>query len=294
MEEYIKKADVLIEALPYVQRFRGQTVVVKFGGSAMEDPGHWDGIMADLTFMECVGIRPIVVHGGGKAISRRLKDRGIESRFLKGLRVTCEKTIGVVREVIWGEINPRIVASLKEHGAKAEGVDGETLFRVKRINEVDPASGEIIDWGFVGEPDEVNVEAVRRLLDANVIPVITPMGLGADGQPHNINADTAAAAVAGALPASKLAFLTDVPGLLRDPDDPDSLLSHLRVDEVQNLIDKRVIDGGMLPKVLGGVSALAAGVSKIHMIDGRMSHSLLLEIFTDKGVGTEIVKGEIA
>jgi acetylglutamate kinase len=292
MQKVIAKADVLIEALPYIQKFRGAIVVVKFGGSAMEEKAHADGILEDVTFMECVGMKPVIVHGGGKAISRKMKERGIESRFVKGLRVTCEESIKVVEEVINNEINPEIVATLERMGAPASGLHGDTIFKVIRKTETDPKTGEIFDWGFVGEPGEVNTAPITALLDKGLIPVITPLGRGADGMIHNINADTAAAAVAMALKARKLAFITDVPGLLRNPEDPESIMSTLKIGEVEELIAQKVIDGGMLPKVQSSVEALRAGVKKIHMIDGRMPHSLLLEIFTDKGVGTEIVRNE--
>lgn len=296
MQEVIKKADVLIEALPYIQRFRGEIVVVKFGGSVMAEgsPGdeksHMEGILADVTFMECVGMLPVIVHGGGKAISRSMKEHGIESRFLKGLRITCEKTIAVVKNVIKGEVNPRIVAILEQMGAKAQGVHGEDIFKVARKTEVDSQTGEIWDWGFVGEPKEVDTGPIRTLLNQGIIPVITPLGTGPGGNIHNINADTAAAAVATALKARKLAFLSDVPGLLKDADSPESIIPTLKAGEVEDLIEKGFIAGGMLPKVLSGVEALHAGVGKIHIIDGLSPHSLLLEIFTDKGVGTEIVE----
>lgn len=292
MEAIIKKADVLIEALPYIQRFRGEIIVVKFGGSAMEDKASAEGILADVTFMECVGMLPLIVHGGGKAISRSMKKQGIESRFLKGLRVTCEKTIRVIEEVFKKEINPGIVAVLQRMGAKAHGLDGEDIFKVTRKMEVDSRTGETLDWGFVGEPDDVDTGPINALLTDGVIPVITPLGMGPDDKIHNINADTAAAAVARTLKARKLVFLSDVPGLLKYPDDPESVLPTLWTGEAERLIEKGVIDGGMLPKVRSGIDALHAGVGKIHMIDGRMAHSLLLEIFTDKGVGTEIVGGQ--
>jgi acetylglutamate kinase len=221
-----------------------------------------------------------------------MKERGIESRFVKGLRVTCAESIKVVVEVINGEINPGIVATLRGMGARARGVRGETVFRVIRKTETDPETGATLDWGFVGEPGEVDAGPIRAVLDDGEIPVITPLGTGPDGEVHNINADTAAAAVARALQARKLAFITDVPGLLRNAEEPDSILSTLKVGEVEELIAAGVIDGGMLPKVQSGVEALRAGVRKIHMIDGRMPHSLLLEVFTDKGVGTEIVWNE--
>jgi len=292
MQKLIEKADVLIEALPYIQKFRGELIVVKLGGSAQEDKQHAEGILADVTFMECVGMRPVVVHGGGKAISRKMKERGIESRFVKGLRVTCEESIKVVEQVISEEINPELVGVLKRIGAPAQGVRGQDVLTVVRKTAVDEQSGELLDWGFVGEPGEVNIKPIMELVNQGIVPVITPLGLGSDGLTHNVNADHAAAAIAGALKARKLAFVTDVPGLLRNPEDPDSILSTLRISEVEELIAQGVIGGGMLPKVQSGVEALRAGVRKIHIIDGRMPHSLLLEVFTDKGVGTEIVWDE--
>ncbi|MFC1497658.1 acetylglutamate kinase [Verrucomicrobiota bacterium] len=290
MKEIIQKADVLIEALPYIQQFRGEIIVIKFGGSAMEEKSHFQSILSDTAFMECVGMLPVIVHGGGKAISRGMREHGLESKFLKGLRVTCEKTIQVVEKVIKGDVNPRIVLALKNMNAKAEALNGENILRVTKKTEINHETGEAFDWGFVGEPSEVDVAPIKALLDKGIIPVITPLGKGSDGKIHNINADTAAAAVAKALNARKLAFLSDVPGLLRNMDDPDSIMATLNLEQIQELMKNGVIDGGMLPKVKSGVDALQNGVRKIHIIDGRMPHSLLLEIFTNKGVGTEIIK----
>jgi acetylglutamate kinase len=292
MNRLIEKADVLIEALPYIQRFRDEIIVVKFGGSAMEDATHHDSILADVAFMECVGMLPVIVHGGGKAISRRMNESNLRARFVKGLRVTDEATIRIVEQVLKEEINPEIVATLKAKGAKAERLDGETVFRVERRSEKDEATGETLDWGFVGDVRAVEADGIRACLSRKTIPVITPLGRGPDGRIYNLNADDAAAAVATALQARKLAFLSDVPGLLRNRNEPDSILSTLRVKEVEDLIKSGVIDGGMLPKVRSGVEALAAGVRKVHIIDGRLPHSLLLEIFTDRGVGTEITQDE--
>ena len=292
MQRFIEKAEVLIEALPYIQRFRGATIVVKFGGSAMEDKSNTEKVLTDITFMECVDMLPVVVHGGGKAISRAMKERGIEARFVKGLRVTCDKTIEVVHEVMNTEINPAIVSALTRMGARAEALYGEEIFTVIKKEETDIQTGDKMDWGFVGEPHGVDTGPIRKLLNEEIIPVITPLGRGPDGKLYNINADSAAAAVAKALKARKLAFLSDVPGLLRDQDDPESIMATLKVGEVEELISRGVIDGGMLPKVQSGVDALHAGVRKVHIIDGRMPHSLLLEILTDKGVGTEIVSDE--
>ncbi|HAS84293.1 MAG TPA: acetylglutamate kinase [Verrucomicrobia bacterium] len=289
MQDVSKKAAVLIEALPYIQRFRNAVVVVKFGGSAMEDPAHVNGVLEDVAFMECVGMKVVVVHGGGKEISRGMVEAGIESRFVRGLRVTCERSIEVVRRVMRTDINPRIVRSLEEKGAPARSLHGEDIFTVRRMTDVDPATGETLDWGFVGDPNDVRTEPIQAMLAEGLIPVITPLGIGPDGAVHNINADVAAAAVAKALKARKLAFLSDVPGLLRDPKDPESLISTLQLGEVDGLIKQGIISGGMLPKIQSCVEALEAGVRKVHMIDGRMLHSLLMEMFTEKGVGTEIV-----
>ena len=292
MQKVIEKAEVLIEALPYIQKFRGEIIVVKFGGSAMEEKANTESVLADVTFMECVGMLPVVVHGGGKAISREMKKSGIEAKFVRGLRMTCSSTIEVVQQVMNREINPELVSILECMGARAEGIHGEDIFTVIKKTETDVKTGEVVDWGFVGEPHGVDTGPVRALLDKGIVPVITPLGRGPDGKVYNVNADTAAAALAKALKARKLAFLSDVPGLLRNAEDPDSVMSTLNIGEVEKLIHEKVIAGGMLPKVQSGVEALNAGVKKIHMIDGRMPHSLLLEIFTDKGVGTEIVQDE--
>jgi acetylglutamate kinase len=206
--------------------------------------------------------------------------------------VTCADTIKVVQQVMNKEINPELVSLLERMGAKAKGVHGEDIFTVIKKTETDPKTGEVLDWGFVGEPHGVDTGPIRSLLNKGIVPVVTPLGRGPDGKVYNVNADTAAAALAKALKARKLAFLSDVPGLLRNAEDPESVMSTLNTKEVEKLIEDKVIDGGMLPKVQSGVEALHAGVKKIHMIDGRMPHSLLLEIFTDKGVGTEIVKDE--
>ena len=206
--------------------------------------------------------------------------------------MTCEKTIRVVEKVLKGDVNPKVVAMLTGMGGRAKPLHGEEVFRVTKKTATDERTGEVIDWGLVGEPGEVKTEPVLALVEEGVIPVITPLGLGLDSRVHNINADTAAAAVARALKARKLAYLSDVPGLLRHADKPDTLISTLKVSEVRELVDLGVISGGMLPKVESGVEALRAGVGKVHMIDGRMQHSLLLEIFTDRGVGTQIVMDE--
>lgn len=292
IEDISKKASVLIEALPYIQRFRNAIVVVKIGGSAMEDAAHVESVLDDITFMECVGMKVVVVHGGGKDITRGMDDAGIASSFLRGLRVTCERSILVVEQVLKKNVNPRIVQRLTEKGAPAQELHGDTILSVRRMHDKDAATGRILDWGFVGEPESVATEPILQMLDKGLIPVITPLGIGPDQRLHNVNADVVAAAVAKALKARKLAFLSDVPGLLRDPGDASSLISTLCLQDVEALIDQGVISGGMLPKIRSCVEALEAGVRKVHLIDGRMFHSLLMEMFTDKGVGTEIVKGD--
>ena len=292
MNAIIAKAKTLVEALPYIQSFREAVVVVKYGGSTMEEKQNSDYILTDLTFMSCVGMRPVIVHGGGKAISRRMKEAGLQAHFVKGLRVTDAATIAIVHDVIQTVINPEIVNRLKDKGARARGVPGETVFQVVKRVETDPKTGETLDWGFVGDIRGVNAAPLHACFLAGEIPVITPLGRDADGQLYNLNADDAAAAVAQALKARKLAFLSDVPGLLRDPQDEHSIISTLRVRDVEELVKDGIIDGGMLPKIRSAVNALQSGVRKVHLIDGRLPHSLLLEIYTDAGVGTEIVHND--
>ena len=289
MKKIVEKADVLIEAVPYIQAFRGKTVIIKFGGSAMEDKACHDGILADTAFMECVGLKPVIVHGGGKAISQRMSQEGIRPTFVKGLRVTDEDSIRLVEEVLNDKINPEIVDTLIALGARATGIQGQSILLVEKLMPVDDATNQPLDAGFVGQVTEVDTDPINAILDADKIPVITPLGCDTEGQIHNVNADNAAAAIAKALQAHKLVFLSDVPGLLKDPNDPDSVISTLKQEDAETLIQRGVIDGGMLPKIQGAMSALAGGVKKIHIIDGRLPHSLLLEIFTEKGIGTEIV-----
>jgi len=286
---YIAKAETLIEALPYIQSFRGATVVVKFGGSAMEDRAHMQSILLDVAFMWTVGMRPVIVHGGGKAISRALERAGVPTQFVQGLRVTCAESIKVVEQVIKHEVNAEVVALLREHGAQAEALFGDRIFHVHRKTGKDAQTGAPLDWGFVGEPVACDTGPVLELLHRGVVPVVCPLGTGDDRQLYNINADNAAAALAKALKARKLAFVSDVPGLLRDPKDPSTLIQTLKVEDAPALVRDGVVGGGMLPKVQSCIDAIQAGVGKVHMVDGRMAHSLLLEIFTRTGVGTEII-----
>lgn len=289
MQQMIEKASVLTEALPYIQKFRGDTVVVKFGGSIMESEIGYRNILKDVAFMECVGLRPVLVHGGGKSVSKEMRKANIQPNFVHGLRVTDEKTIGVVEHVLNGEVNPHLVDIVKDYGGKAHGVYGEDIITVKKHTGTDPETGEELDWGYVGKVTHVNIEPLLAFLDAHMIPVITPLGRGEDGHLYNVNADEVANAVARALKARKLVFLSDVPGLLRDQTDSKTLIPTLHLHEVDHLIDEGIISGGMLPKIQGAVEALKDGVSKTHIIDASLPHSLLLELFTEDGVGTEIV-----
>lgn len=289
MQQMIEKASVLVEALPYIQKFRGDTVVVKFGGSIMESEVGYRNILKDIAFMECVGLRPVLVHGGGKAVSKKMREAHIQPNFVQGLRVTDEQTITVVENVLNNEVNPHLVEILKNYGGKARGIHGEDIITVKKHTGIDPESRQELDWGFVGKVTNVDTTPVKAFLDADIIPVITPLGRDESGQLYNVNADEVANAVARSLNARKLVFLSDVPGLLKDPNEASSLITSLQTGEVEDLIDRGIIAGGMLPKITGAVEALKAGVSKVHLIDSALPHSLLLELFTDKGVGTEIV-----
>lgn len=290
MQNMIEKAAVLIEALPFIQRFRGEAIVVKFGGSIMDDPEGVRAILNDIAFMECVGLRPVLVHGGGKAISARMKEAGLPARFLQGLRVTDEAAVRIVEQVLNIEINPGMVEILESFGCKARGIHGEDILKVVRHTGTAPESGEALDWGYVGDVEVVDTEPIKAFLGAAICPVLTPLGRGPDRKVYNINADDVASVVARALQARKLVFLSDVPGLLSDPADNTSIISSLRVSEVEELIRRGVISGGMLPKIGGAVNAVRCGVQKVHIIDSALTHSLLLELFTEKGVGTEIIQ----
>ena len=289
MKQAIQKASVLIEALPHIQRFRGETVIVKFGGSSMDNPELVRDILEDIAFMSCVGLRPVIVHGGGKAINARMKQQGLQANFVKGLRVTDAETMKIVEQVLNREVNPELVSILNGFGCKARGIHGEDIITVRKHTAEDPDTGEVLDWGLVGEITSVDVEPVKAYLESDITPVITPLGADGARQIYNINADSAAAGLAEKLQARKLVFLSDVPGLLSDPKDRNSIMSTLHLSEVEDLIARGIIGGGMLPKISGALKALKAGVRKTHIIDAALPHSLLLELFTDKGVGTEIV-----
>ena len=276
----IAKATVLAEALPYIQDFSGSTVLVKVGGSVMESETNLVSLLADIAFMDAVGMKVVIVHGGGKAISRALKESGIEPKFVDGLRVTDGPTMEIVRRTLNAEVNASLVHLLQGMKANARPLHGNWMFTAEKITTP--------DRGYVGEPVAVDTRAVCEMLDAGIIPVVTPLGTGRDGHLYNINADSAAAALAKALKVRKFAIVSDVPGLLRDPSDPATLLPTLHLSSVAKLKEEGVISGGMLPKIESCEDAIRAGVRKVHLVDGRMPHSLLLEIFTREGVGTEI------
>ncbi|MBO7720886.1 MAG: acetylglutamate kinase [Kiritimatiellae bacterium] len=277
------KAAVLAEVLPYIQDFKGSVVLIKIGGSVMEVEANLDSLTDDVAFMNAVGIKVVIVHGGGKAISRAIKESGHEPRFVEGLRVTDEATMEIVRRTLNNTVNPDLVGRLCRRGANAKPLHGNWLFQAEKISSP--------DRGYVGEITAVRERPVVEMLDAHIIPVVTPLGTGAaDGHLYNINADFAAAALAKALKARKFVLVSDVPGLLRDPEDPSTLLSTLHCSEIETLKASGVIAGGMLPKIESCCDAIKAGVRKVHLVDGRMAHSLLLEIFTRQGVGTEITQ----
>ena len=276
----MQKAAVLTEALPYIQDFCGSTVLVKVGGSVMENEANLASLLADIAFMDAVGMRVALVHGGGKAISKALKESGLVPQFVEGLRVTDEPTMEIVRRTLNNVVNADLVRRLQSYKTNARPLHGNWMFTAEKIASP--------DRGYVGEPVAVDTRAVNEMLDAGIVPVITPLGTGRDGHLYNVNADSAAAALAKALKVRKFVVVSDVPGLLRDPSDPSTLMRTLRLSDVARLKEEGVISGGMLPKIEGCEDAIRAGVKQVQLVDGRMPHSLLLEIFTPEGVGTEI------
>jgi acetylglutamate kinase len=288
------KTRILIEALPYIQKFAGKTMVIKYGGHAMLDQELKEGVMLDILLLHSVGIRPVVVHGGGPEINAMLKKVGKESQFIRGLRVTDAETMEIAAMVLVGKLNTEIVSSLNQFGGKAVGISGkdaQLLQAVKKPMQVQNPQGEIeeVDLGFVGEIEQVNPELVKTLLEQGYIPVISPLAGGEDGENYNVNADTAAGKVAEALNADKFLLLTDVPGVLRDVSEPESLISVVKQEEVSGLTGSGVISGGMIPKVECALEALQGGVGSVHILDGRIPHAILLELFTDGGIGTMIL-----
>lgn len=290
MQDLISKAAMLLEALPYIQKFSGATFVVKYGGSFMDspDPAVRNGVARDIVFLEAVEINPVVVHGGGKAITRAMEKAGLKANFLQGQRVTDAATVNIVDQVLSREINPEIVSAINSLGGVAKGFAGTEVFRC-RPAKILGNDGQPLDLGYVGDVVSVNVGQLLDCISMGVTPVISPTALGDDGHVYNCNADVAAAMAAIALKAHRLVFMSDVPGLLRDPKDPSTLITHLEISEVPGLKAAGIVDKGMIPKVDSAVAAIQAGVAKVSLVDGRIPHAVLLEIFTDEGVGTEVV-----
>lgn len=278
------KASVLIKALPYLQRFRGKTFLIKIGGSVMEDPALVSDFMRDILFLEVAGIRPVLVHGGGKAISAAMAATGLEPEWVEGFRVTNEQAISLVEETLTHTLSPQLVEILGGHGGRATAIPGTAIFQARHMK---PGGKDI---GFVGEVENCLAEEILYATSSSVVPVISPLGREIDtGATLNINADLAAAALAKTLKPAKLVYLSDVPGLMRDPSRPETLIASLNQSEANGYLADGTIAGGMIPKVTSALDALQAGTQKVHFIDGRLPHSLLLEIFTSKGIGTEIV-----
>jgi acetylglutamate kinase len=290
VQEAIAKADTLIEALGWIRRFRDKVTVIKLGGSVLENPDALLHVLIDIVFMETVGMRPVLVHGGGAAISRAMDEAGIQPRFIQGRRYTDDRSLEIVERVLGYELNERLAARIEELGGRAMNLNfrSTNVLFGQRITLTDE-QGQPVDLGHVGQVTRVERAVIDNLCYAGQVPVIPSLCLGPDGEKLNVNADTAAMAVAQTLGAEKLVFLSDVSGVLRDRNDPDSLIHSLNAVEARRLIQEGLVGGGMIPKVEACIETLSKGVRKIHIIDGRIRHSLLLEVYTTSGVGTEIV-----
>lgn len=288
------QVQTLVEALPYLSKFKNKTIVVKYGGNAMLNDDLKNKVLQDIVFLQCAGMRPVVVHGGGPEITRMLMQAGKKSEFVSGLRVTDAESVGIAEMALVGKINTDLVSRLNTLGGKAVGLNGKdaTLIQAKKHLADVYENGEVnlVDIGYVGNVEKVNTELIEVLLNAGFIPVIAPTGVGAQGETYNINADSVAGEVAGALKAEKLLVLTDVRGIYSDYRDENSFISTLTFEKAQELIIRGKIDGGMIPKVRACITALSGGAKKTHIIDGRAEHTILMEILSDKGVGTEVVK----
>jgi acetylglutamate kinase len=290
LQHPIEKAEALIEALPYLQAFRGKTFLIKMGGSAMEDPDLVAKVMRDIVFLEVAGINPIVVHGGGKAISAAMKEAGLEAEFIGGFRVTSDEAIDIVEKVLSSEINPGLVRMIRDFGGKAVGIAGTDVFLGEKMYASD-AQGQRVNLGRVGEVVGCQLGQMDAAHSAGIVPVISPLAAElATGRPLNINADLAAAALAKELRVAKLVYLSDVPGLMMDPTKPETLIKSVSRAQADDLMSDGIISGGMIPKIKSAIDALNAGVRKVHFIDGRLPHALLLEIFTHGGIGTEVTR----
>ncbi len=286
----VENASVLTNALPYLQAFRNATFLIKFGGSAMDDAELVRKLMRDIVLLETMGINPVVVHGGGKAISKAMAEAGLEARFVNGLRVTTPEAISIVEKTLSSTINPGLAQMMRDFGGKSIGIPGTEIFVGEKMQPLD-ADGNPVDIGEVGKVIGCRPAKIREALEMEITPIISPLAseLGTHN-PLNVNADLAAAALAKELRPVKLVYISDVPGILRDPGDPTSLITSITRPEAMALIEEGVISGGMIPKVTSAVEALNAGVRKVHFIDGRLPHTLLLEIFTNEGIGTEIIR----
>lgn len=284
MQKYLDKAEVLIEALPYIQRFNRKIIVVKYGGSAMVDEQLKEQVIQDVTLLKLVGFKPIIVHGGGKEISKWVGKVGMEPQFVNGLRVTDADTMEIA-EMVLGRVNKGLVTMVQELGVKAVGISGKDGGLLK----VEKKYSEGQDIGYVGEISEVNPKILYDLLEKDFLPIVCPVGLDEQFDTYNINADDAACAIAKAVKAEKLAFLTDIEGVYRDFNDKDSLISEIKISEAKELLASGTIGGGMLPKLGNCIEAIEAGVSRVHIMDGRIKHSILLEVFSNKGIGTAIL-----
>jgi len=287
MEKIMKKAEVLIEALPYIQKFNRKIIVVKYGGSAMSNEELQKNVIKDVTLLKLVGFKPIIVHGGGKEISRWVEKTGKEAQFINGLRVTDEETMEIA-EMVLNKVNKRLVTMVEELGVKAVGISGKD----GRLLNVEKKYADGQDIGFVGDVKEVNAKILYDLLENDYLPIVAPIGLGDNCDTYNINADDAACAIAKAIGADKLVFLTDIEGLYKDINDKSSFISRITATEADELIEEGFIGGGMLPKLNNCTSAIKNGVNRVHILDGRIAHCLLLEIFTNEGIGTAIIKDE--
>ncbi len=284
MQEYINRANILTEALPYIKKFKGITVVIKYGGSALVDEQIKNTIIKDIALMKLVGFKPVIVHGGGPEINSALKKMNVQTQFINGLRVTNEQTMEVVEMVLSGKINKQITTELSMEGVQAVGISGKDggMLKAEKLLVDD------VDLGLVGRIVDIDIKLIKTLIDNDFIPVISPVAFGENGETYNINADYAAVSVAGALKAEKLLFLTDVEGVLEDVKDSKSVFSHIKADKVKKMIEDGTISGGMIPKVQCCIAGLDAGVEHVHILDGRVKHCLILEVFTDKGIGTLI------
>jgi len=291
VQDLIAKASTLLEALPYIQKFSGETFVVKYGGSFMDSPDAdiRNSVARDIVFLEAVEINPVVVHGGGKAITRAMEKAGLTANFIQGQRVTDEATAQIVDQVLSREINPEVVKAINALGGQAVGFAGPDIFKCRKLWLDDKENpGKKIDVGYVGEVIEVNVAPLKECIWCGHTPVISPTARGEDGKIYNCNADVAAAMTAIALNAKRLVFMSDVPGLMRDPKDVSTVIAHLQTGEVPALKAAGIVDKGMIPKVDSAVAAIKAGVEKVSFVDGRVPHAVMLEIFTDQGVGTVV------